>query len=557
MGKHQRSAAKNRTWASAVTAGLALEVVSLFGFTYATSSHIAGVNLMASTIFVDGTRDIIPTNDNQGRYRMRDALSGTVDGVPGAFDQCPPEQLCADNVFVSYPRSMGILTGIHDMAFDDSKAQATQAIKNAIRDNPSGGPIYVVGYSQGAQAAAEALSQLEHENATNPEDAPDVNLSDVTFVLLGNPLRNDGGVSARFPRGIYVPLLGMTLGGQTNSTTATVIQINKQYDWISDAPKYVLNPLAWANSMMGFLYVHNGYYDDFTIPDLTGDGIVDEEDYDYLADHPDALDNNENYIVTVSENGKVVDVLLKNPVGQLPLTRPLLDLGVPPEVVKALDPLLRAIIETGYDRPTDGKYPSEPVLVGLAPGPSQWLTDIHSIAAGFHETAAALAALGHPDPEPQPENAIQVSHEESHSEVQGSTPHLGGGFAARQQVQTQQARPELQSPTGATLESPTTGSTRHFPTFQPGQLSQHFGIGSGPTIKSRLFPRGHRQASEDRNSTEESEPLDGVGTSEEDIAGPGDSGNANDPGPGDADPGGGSNNDGAGAGNNGESGNTG
>jgi hypothetical protein len=48
----------------------------------------------------------------------------------------------------------------------------------------------------------------------------------------------------------------------------------------------------------------------------------------------------------------------------LPLTMPLLLLGLPPSLVSAMDPFLRSVIETGYNRPDPnvaGSYPSEPV----------------------------------------------------------------------------------------------------------------------------------------------------------------------------------------------------
>ena len=87
-------------------------------------------------------------------------------------------------------------------------------------------------------------------------------LSDVTFVMLGNGARNDGGLWARLPAGVYVPFLGLSFGASTNPTHAdsndpnapNVILITKQYDGAADVPKYVLmNPVAalnasWASS---------------------------------------------------------------------------------------------------------------------------------------------------------------------------------------------------------------------------------------------------------------------------------------------------------------------
>ena len=49
---------------------------------------------------------------------------------------------------------------------------------------------------------------------------------------------------------------------------------------------------------------------------------------------------------------------------------PLLQLGVPKDIVVALDPFLRAVIETGYDRPAGrATYPTEPVPFQLVPPP--------------------------------------------------------------------------------------------------------------------------------------------------------------------------------------------
>ena len=182
-------------------------------------------------------------------------------------------------------------------------------------------------------------------------------------MLIANPRRSDGGILARLPDGFYVPLVGATGGDGTDNIPAgiTVIQVTKQYDGIADAPKYVGNVVADANAAMGFYYLHRDYYQnvqlDVTGPDNPGvpDGEVTQEDLDMLEQMQD------QYSVTYSADG-VADVLVLTPVGQLPLTRPLLDAFVPAAVVAAWDPILRAIIEAGYDRPQPGEtYPSQPV----------------------------------------------------------------------------------------------------------------------------------------------------------------------------------------------------
>lgn len=377
MGNHRQLSMSTKT-VSYVTAGVALELAGLVGFVNVVDANAPMVRLLAATsIFIDGTKDIIPTGNSQAPDRMRGTLSGVLDqgydyvSTPGA----------GGNYYVQYPRSFGILTGLTDPTYDASRTIATQntitAIKDARAQNPND-PIYVVGYSQGANAESEAIRQLEAEG---------YDTSNITFVLVGNGARNNGGLWARLPAGVYVPLIGLSFGASMNPDPngPQVIQISKQYDGASDVPQYVLNPIAWANAALGFVYVHNGYYQDVDF-DLNHDGTISSADVALAQQDP------AHYIVTT--NGNISDVVIRNPEGQLPLTRPLLDLGVPPEIVKALDPLLRAIIETGYNRPPNGGvYPADPQHLELLPPVTRWEADADSVAAGLKETIHRLEAL--------------------------------------------------------------------------------------------------------------------------------------------------------------------
>ncbi|MGE2716632.1 PE-PPE domain-containing protein [Mycolicibacterium litorale] len=383
--QHRASTTRGATAASLITTGMAMPIAALFGLSYATDSHLAGISPMAATsIFIDGTKDIIPTGDSDAHDRMRHALNG-------AYDLEDLNGPTGKNVYIDYPRGFGVLTGLTDPTYDESrgiaKDKTIQAIKDAQdADDYNEDPIYVVGFSQGGNAASDVVAQLEKDG---------YDASKVTFVMVGNGARNDGGLWARLPAGVYVPLIGLSFGASTNPAPSNdpkapqIILVSKQYDGASDVPKYVLNPLAWANAVTGFLYVHNGYYQDVDISDLdvNEDGrISDEEIAAQQAIDPD------KYIIT--KNGNITDVLIRNEVGDLPLTRPLRDLGVPQEVIEALDPLLRAIIETGYDRPADGGlYPSKPVLLDGMPSIDQWISDFKAIAAGMQETQEKLNNL--------------------------------------------------------------------------------------------------------------------------------------------------------------------
>jgi hypothetical protein len=83
----------------------------------------------------------------------------------------------------------------------------------------------------------------------------------------------------------------------------------------------------------------------------------------------------------------MTDLLVPAQPGALPLFIPLAQAGVPQPVLVALDPAVRAIIETGYNRTGD---PSQQVRFALLPPPSALATDSQKVAAGFAETAQAL-----------------------------------------------------------------------------------------------------------------------------------------------------------------------
>ena len=147
-----------------------------------------------------------------------------------------------------------------------------------------------------------------------------------TFVLLGNGDRPNGGILARFA-GIYIPGLDMTATSATPTHTAgapagqiTTVDIAGQYDPIADAPLNPLNPFAMTNSMMGTLFVHLNYANldpgQAVLQDTVGD-----TQYYLIPTYP---------------------VPLLVPVQMIP--------GVGPIAADMLDPLVRMLVETGYDR---------------------------------------------------------------------------------------------------------------------------------------------------------------------------------------------------------------
>lgn len=355
--------------APVVTTGLALPVAGALAAVCATNPTIAEVGLAAATttIFVDGTVSPFLTDrdDPPGSNPLGSNTGRMTKSFDGRYDNFP------NNKFVDYPGSLGIVSilshGLGAPTFDESEQEAVDKLKTEILADESTETLYVVGYSQGASAVVRAIKDLEadEESGYTP--------SNVVVILAANPRRNDGGLLTRFPA-FTLPLVGATFGEGTTSGETKIIQVTKQYDGVADAPVYFLNPVADANAILGYVYLHSGYYQDVTATDeLPANGAI------------------------VTEYGNVTDILIENKPGDLPLTMPLKSIGVPDEVIKALDPFLRAVIETAYDRPGPGdEFPSEPVPFKLLPGPDQWADDAQSVAAGAVQTVQALGSLGSP-----------------------------------------------------------------------------------------------------------------------------------------------------------------
>ena len=361
MGKHRQSARRVslRPW---LTVGVAFEVAGAVVITCALNLTISEVGLAAShSIFVDGTKSLILSDVGDPPDRMRDSFTGRYD-VSGD-----------DPEFVVYPGTLGlasILTdGLGAPTFDASEQVAVDDVVRRVKADHSTGDrptkLYVVGYSQGAGAVVRAVDDLENANDADYDPA------NVVVVLAANPRRNDGGLLTRFPA-FTLPLIGATFGEGTNPSKTKIVQVTKQYDGVADAPLYVLNVVADLNAILGYVYLHGDYY----------------RDVDIDPENPPA-----DAIVTTHSDGRVTDILLRNKPGDLPLTRPLLDLGVPRDVVLAMDPTLRAIIETGYDRPVNGSVTSDqPVPFKLFPSAGDGVRDARSVADVASPTPQALTA---------------------------------------------------------------------------------------------------------------------------------------------------------------------
>ena len=214
-------------------------------------------------------------------------------------------------------------------------------------NNPSAEhPVAVFGYSQGATVASIVKASLADLTAEQKEY--------LSFVLIGNPNRPNGGLFERLAILGTVPILDATFGQPTPTDIGIETHdVALEYDGVSDAPSWVLNPLAVLNALAGFEYVHGTYL----APD--DDEPATATPYGYTPEQVQAAIENAEQNCTAAthcqQHGDTYYITL--PAKTLPIMQPFLDLAastgtealvVP--IVDLLSPMAQTLIETGYDR---------------------------------------------------------------------------------------------------------------------------------------------------------------------------------------------------------------
>jgi hypothetical protein len=77
-------------------------------------------------------------------------------------------------------------------------------------------------------------------------------LAKTVFILDNNVARPDGGFGTRYP---WFALIGVNpIPSPTNTDALGVVDVGYQYDYNSNAPADVLNPVAAVNSLVAYLY---------------------------------------------------------------------------------------------------------------------------------------------------------------------------------------------------------------------------------------------------------------------------------------------------------------
>lgn len=293
--------------------------------------------LTATALYMGGTFGQLSVPDNPP-----DFISSYISDMASHY--LAPTGLCAavcTPLGVYTPEKIRLVTGFGDLTFDDSVAQGMFNLDSCVRGLPcvSTPPPYtststtrltdtsytVLGYSQSATVATNEKAKLMSDPAS----------ASISFVLVANPNRPNGGILERFT-GSYIPFLGITFNGATPTDSAqsaplTTVDIAGQYDLMSDFPTNPLNLLADLNALIGYWTVHQQPFAGGA-PELQG--RYQDSTY-YLIPTP--------------------TLPLLWPVAQIPYAGPF--------VTALLDPPLRVLVESGYDR----------LINPGAPTPANWL----------------------------------------------------------------------------------------------------------------------------------------------------------------------------------------
>ncbi|BDH59597.1 PE-PPE domain-containing protein [Tsukamurella sp. PLM1] len=262
--------------------------------------------------------------------------------------------------------------GLEGAKWDDSVASGVISLNEQYAAADKSDPIVIFGYSQGGTVVTEVKKQLA-ENGGVPDN--------VSFVLIGNASRPNGGLFTRPSFLGHVPFLDVTFGPGTPTNTGTegrpvnTTDVAFQYDGVTDFPRYPANLLATANAIAGFWYVHG------KMLSPKGDDPATQTPIGYTPDEVqaavEAATDNCTTATHCQISGDTRYVTL--PAKILPIMLPLLELGAATNTtalvrpfVDLTSPLARVIIETGYDRTDYGKatpfglFPSiDPLRLGV------------------------------------------------------------------------------------------------------------------------------------------------------------------------------------------------
>ena len=238
-----------------------------------------------------------------------------------------------------------------------------------------------------------------------------------------------------------VPILDAQFGDPSPTDTCTdasghlrvcATDLALQYDGVVDFPQWLLNPVALANAVAGFQYVHGTYLapngDDPAGETPYGYSVQEVKDLTAAAqEHCDAA----HYCQHVNGSDTIYITL---PARYLPLYQPFIDIGdatgtsalvVP--IVDLISPATQTLIETGYDRTNYSNPQPGTLLPPMTINPIKTAADlVQDIPEGINMavTPGRTPLPGSPPLPPAP--ASTLADTESNNQLVASAPSKPG-----------------------------------------------------------------------------------------------------------------------------------
>jgi len=289
------------------------------------------------------------------------------------------------SVALDYPGQLGFVSGPGALTADQSTKLGQELLHALIRrELAKGEPVAVAGLSEGTLVIDRELAYLQ-SLPKNEAPSPDL----LTFYVFGDMLR---GLGQMYLPGVTIPFIGQTFGPVPETRYDTVV-VNEEWDGWANPPDRPWNPLAVVNAIMGAVYTVNGSNDHSqTSLDSIDDAVLVSQ-------------------VTSKTLGGTTSTYIV-PRTQLPITRPLLQLGVPRKVVDEIDKMLMPLIRAGYSYMTPNLGPriDRGQLVFTPPPPPQLPTTTKQLDASS-EPVAISAAKTSSDPDETTKVAKPAKHD--------------------------------------------------------------------------------------------------------------------------------------------------
>ena len=367
------------------------------------------------------------------------------------------------SVALDYPGQLGLVSGPGALTTDQStKLGQTLLHQLILNELDKGEPVAVAGISEGTLVIERELAYLQ---SLSDDEAPSRDV--LTFYVFGDMLR---GLGQMYLPGVTIPFFGETFHPVPQTRYDTVV-VNEEWDGWANPPDRPWNPLAVINAVMGAVYTVNGKNDHSqTALDSMDDAVL------VSQVKSDAGGTTSTYVV---------------PRTQLPITRPLLQLGVPRKVVDQIDKMLMPLIRAGYSymTPNLGPRVDRGQLVFTPPPPPQLPTTTKQLDASS-ENVAVSAAKTSTDSD---ETTKVTKHERSGGA--GNTKHVAAAGVADTDESTKVARPDESD---ATVDSPKTVKKpakndlkpRTSPRTKPSKVRESTKTDDAPEVRTTVKPSG-------------------------------------------------------------------